>query len=216
MLRFAETRFFTFRSVLTRTSALAPLGERVARRGVFISRGETGEGGQTQRAFPPPPAATTQYSPPFARITLGLEEQCRREAAVRSLKIPVPFHIAHRLARLSIHTTGGRSFHGFDPLTRPAPAGESAGCGPPSPPRGRGLRLFPSTVPFFHRAPDRKCTNSRERQILSLEFLHFGVCQRNIVFGFHSLEVPGVRCPLFGFAKRQSTHHGKCLRDGFP
>ena len=27
-----------------------------------------------------------------------------------------------------------------DPLTRPAPAGESAGCGPPSPPRGRGQR----------------------------------------------------------------------------
>ena len=26
----------------------------------------------------------------------------------------------------------------LDPLTRPAPAGESAGCGPPSPPRGRG------------------------------------------------------------------------------
>ena len=26
----------------------------------------------------------------------------------------------------------------LDPLTRPAPAGECAGCGPPSPPRGRG------------------------------------------------------------------------------
>jgi len=26
-------------------TALAPLGERVARRGVFISRGETGDGG---------------------------------------------------------------------------------------------------------------------------------------------------------------------------
>ena len=25
--------------------------------------------------------------------------------------------------------------NGWDPLTRPAPAGESAGCGPPSPPR---------------------------------------------------------------------------------
>ena len=25
-----------------------------------------------------------------------------------------------------------------NPLTRPAPAEESAGCGPPSPPRGRG------------------------------------------------------------------------------
>jgi hypothetical protein len=29
---------------MTTTSALAPLGERVDRRGVFISRGETGEG----------------------------------------------------------------------------------------------------------------------------------------------------------------------------
>jgi hypothetical protein len=29
-----------------------------------------------------------------------------------------------------------------DPLTRPAPAGESAGCGPPSPPRGRGLSFI--------------------------------------------------------------------------
>jgi hypothetical protein len=28
--------------------------------------------------------------------------------------------------------------YGFDPLTRPAPADESAGCEPPSPPRGRG------------------------------------------------------------------------------
>ena len=29
----------------------------------------------------------------------------------------------------------------FDPLTRPAPADESAGCSPPSPPRGRGICL---------------------------------------------------------------------------
>jgi hypothetical protein len=29
-----------------------------------------------------------------------------------------------------------------DPLTRPAPAEESAGCGPPSPPRGRGLHFL--------------------------------------------------------------------------
>src|ERR1039458_7655534 len=43
------------------------------------------------------------------------------------------------------------SFHEFDPLTRPAPAGESAGCGPPSPPKGRGLSLSHSTVPFFHK-----------------------------------------------------------------
>ncbi len=28
--------------------------------------------------------------------------------------------------------------YGLDPLTRPAPADESAGSGPPSPPRGRG------------------------------------------------------------------------------
>ena len=42
----------TFRSVLTRSSALAPLGERVARRGVFISRDGTGEGVQAQRAYP--------------------------------------------------------------------------------------------------------------------------------------------------------------------
>ena len=29
--------------------------------------------------------------------------------------------------------------HGLDPLTRPAPADEDAGGGPPSPPRGRGV-----------------------------------------------------------------------------
>jgi hypothetical protein len=29
----------------------------------------------------------------------------------------------------------------MDPLTRPAPAGEDAGCGPPSPPRGRGTLI---------------------------------------------------------------------------
>ena len=40
---------------------------------------------------------------------------------------------------------GGISTLSLDPLTRPAPAGESAGCGPPSPPRGRGLR-FVSTL----------------------------------------------------------------------
>src|ERR1035437_6716840 len=28
-----------------------------------------------------------------------------------------------------------------DPLTRPAPADKSAGCAPPSPPRGRGLEI---------------------------------------------------------------------------
>jgi len=32
----------------------------------------------------------------------------------------------------------GGSASGLNPLTRPAPAGESAGCRPPSPPRGRG------------------------------------------------------------------------------
>jgi hypothetical protein len=42
----------TFLSVQTRTSALTPLGERVTRRGVFISRDEAGEGVQTQRADP--------------------------------------------------------------------------------------------------------------------------------------------------------------------
>ena len=31
--------------------------------------------------------------------------------------------------------------HGFDPLTRPAPADEDAGCGPPSPPKGRGKEI---------------------------------------------------------------------------
>ena len=34
----------------------------------------------------------------------------------------------------------------FYPLTRPAPAGENAGCGPPSPPRGRGLRSSSPTA----------------------------------------------------------------------
>jgi hypothetical protein len=35
----------------------------------------------------------------------------------------------------SVESQGSRR---WDPLTRPAPAGENAGCGPPSPPRGRG------------------------------------------------------------------------------
>ena len=34
-----------------------------------------------------------------------------------------------------------RWIHGLDPLTRRAPAGENAGCAPPSPPRGRGLGM---------------------------------------------------------------------------
>jgi hypothetical protein len=29
----------------------------------------------------------------------------------------------------------------MNPLTRPAPADENAGCGPPSPPRGRGREI---------------------------------------------------------------------------
>ena len=52
----------------------------------------------------------------------------------------------------------GLSTLSFDPLTRPAPAGESAGCGPPSPPRGRGLRFsrvrgenVETTVPIIHQ-----------------------------------------------------------------
>ena len=47
----AGSSFYIF-EVQTRTSALAPLGERVTRRGVFISRDEAGEGVQTQRAYP--------------------------------------------------------------------------------------------------------------------------------------------------------------------
>ena len=47
---------------------------------------------------------------------------------------------------------------GLDPLTPttsrtwgplPAQADENAGCRPPSPPKGRGLRLLPSDVPIF-------------------------------------------------------------------
>ena len=101
----------TFRSVLTRSSALAPLGERVARRGVFISRGETGEGVQAQRAYP-------------------------------TASINVRFH--GMLASETLTPTTSRT---LGPL--PAPAGESAGCGPPSPPKGRGLSLSHSTVSVF-------------------------------------------------------------------
>ena len=43
----------------------------------------------------------------------------------------------------AVHLMGFRLLSGNrsqgDPLTRPAPADEGAGCGPPSPPKGRGL-----------------------------------------------------------------------------
>ena len=52
--------------------------------------------------------------------------------------------------------------HSLDPLTCPAPAGESAGCGPPSPPRGRGKcissRWYWSGEP---KAPMRLCYRGR-------------------------------------------------------
>jgi hypothetical protein len=38
---------------------------------------------------------------------------------------------------MGFRALSGNGFQG-DPLTRPAPADEDAGCGPPSPPRGRG------------------------------------------------------------------------------
>jgi ribosomal-protein-alanine N-acetyltransferase len=41
-----------------------------------------------------------------------------------------------RLVRYAICRS--QHFSRADPLTRPAPADDSAGCGPPSPPRGRG------------------------------------------------------------------------------
>jgi len=59
-------RVSTFPNVIPKTSALSPLGERVARRGVFISRGGTGEGVQAQRAYPSPSLSnkklTTSYT----------------------------------------------------------------------------------------------------------------------------------------------------------
>ena len=50
-------------------------------------------------------------------------------------------HLPHRAgegARLPVRMW---RTHGFDPLTRPAPADEDAGYGPPSPPKGRGKEI---------------------------------------------------------------------------
>ena len=45
--------------------------------------------------------------------------------------------------------------HGFDPLTRPAPADENAGCEPPSPPKGRGKEIRVSHRFSVQRCPHR-------------------------------------------------------------
>jgi len=47
---------------------------------------------------------------------------------------------------------------GVDPLTRLAPADESAGCEPPSPPRGRGLQIQNHT-PDFPQGGRRPASN---------------------------------------------------------
>jgi hypothetical protein len=112
----------------------------------------------------PPPALATHSSPRCGAFRLGRH----------SAKLACFVNLCRRAfqgARLAI---GFWRFHRFDPLTRPAPAGESAGCGPPSPPRGRGLRPLYSTVSLlssfissFHHSFHHKCTNSRERRSLS-------------------------------------------------
>jgi hypothetical protein len=56
----------------------------------------------------------------------------------------------------------------FDPLTRLAPAGESAGCEPPSPPRGRGQWIENDTrnSPKGDTDTHHKCRNSSGRRSL--------------------------------------------------
>ena len=76
------------------------------------------------------PETPKQVTTPLARLRFGRGE-------VRALYRSVPPCVPG-------YASGDRDVkHSrFDPLTRPAPAGESAGCGPPSPPRGRGLRSW--------------------------------------------------------------------------
>jgi hypothetical protein len=51
---------------------------------------------------------------------------------------------------VAIGVTGLRTSSG-NPLTRLAPAGENAGCGPPSPPKGRGMGICTSHgLPIQH------------------------------------------------------------------
>src|SRR5579864_7346618 len=136
-------RVSTFRSALRESSALAPLGERVARRGVFISRGETGEGVQAQRAYPTASINNTKLST-FCTNKSGLKvytvggpqnrvsHRLKLRVGRRLAKLARFNNLSRRGCRGTCPSIGISSFHPFDPLTRPAPAGESAGCGPPS------------------------------------------------------------------------------------
>ncbi len=98
--------------------------------GAFISRGRTGEG--VKLAKTPYPYGTT-------RSLAGTMGQTDKVRELRRTPTEME-RAAGRLLRNCVVAIGGveLSTFGLDPLTRPAPADESAGCGPPSPPRGRG------------------------------------------------------------------------------
>ena len=72
----------TFRSVLTRTSALAPFGGEGGPQPALSPAGAGRVRGSKLNVLIPPPPLATQTSPPLARINPGPEEQYRWGAAV--------------------------------------------------------------------------------------------------------------------------------------
>ena len=92
----------------------------------LTSGGGPGEGVQAQRAYPTASMSNTSGLLGFGR---------------RLAKLARFVNLSRRACQGTCLALGIWSFHGFDPLTRPAPAGESAGCRPPSPPKGRGQKI---------------------------------------------------------------------------
>jgi hypothetical protein len=134
--------------------------------GVFISRGRTGEGvkpGETPSRFRQTRtlarvAGQTDAALEIGRKPTGTERGAGylvRRSRLRGFK-SVPGVDSAKSAELCLVACRGAGFNtfGFDPLTRPAPAGKSAGCGPPSPPGGRGQRLLLARFEMWkHQAP---------------------------------------------------------------
>jgi len=112
-----------------------PWGRGWPATGVFISRGRTGEGVKLVKT--PDPCRKTRS---LARPDRWAKQHCAADP--QRYDSASPGAIRAQGAELGVVATGsvGLNSFGLAPLTRPAPAGESAGWGP-SPPRGRGRRL---------------------------------------------------------------------------
>jgi hypothetical protein len=110
-----------------------PWGRGWPATGVFISRGRTGEG------VKPVNTPYTYHKTRSLARTAGQIDKARELSRTPTETEGVAWGLLHSCV---VATGGvGLSVFGLSPLTRPAPAGESAGCGPPSPQRGRGRRL---------------------------------------------------------------------------